>query len=466
MDRRPRAMTYDRMAFAGLLLAFLYILLLDGFLRLKTGNTSLTIVRDVLPVALLIFLTTHAAVKGRRWPRVPMRTLAAAWVMLVVVQLANPNTLELARGAAAARPHLEFLTFFFIAAATLTTMRRLETFLLVLVCCAAANGVVSLYQSSLTPAQLGTWGPGYQRLFVQQVNARVAIDAAGEKTVRPSALGSDTGFGGVLGMLALPAALAIVIVGRGWRRSVAGATIPLIIVAVLTSQTRAAVAATAIAVLAFALLSCLGNRGRMLYPLGLIAIVAAFVGNGVLDGSIDLERYSSITPTNIAGTFGQDRGASVGLVDDYITRYPFGAGIGSAGPGASVGSSANASKVSGENEFAYLLVETGVAGMLVMLLIFGSTMRRGLQLLRRSTGNSRALLSAALAALIGICTLWLATPVTANAPASPVFWTLAGCFALLTVQTPKHLGTTSPARPVPAAVSPHVSLPRRSGLTW
>lgn len=445
-----RSITFDRLAFVGLLVAFLYVMLLDGFVRLRTGGNSVTILRDVAPGALLVFLAAHVAVKRRRWPRVPMQTLVLLWAAVAAVQVANPDALGIGRAALALRPHLEFVTLFFVAAVTLTTRRRLETFLLVLAFGAAANGAVSMYQSTLTPEQLGTWGAGYNRL-VTQTASRTFENSKGVQTLRPPALGGDTGFGGVLGMLALPGALAILISGRGLRRIFAGVTIPFAVLGVLTSQTRATVVTAAIAVLAFSLLVNIGRGGRMLVPLGFIALLAVLVGNELLSGNVDLERYSTITPTAVAGTFAKERGGALGVIPKYAGRYPFGAGIGSAGPGTTVHASANEGKVTGENEFAYLIVETGVPGLIVMLMLFGSTLRRGLRLIKRATGEMHMLLCAGVASLIGAWALWLAGPMTAGPPASPFFWAIAGCFAALAVRTRRRSPAPPPsAGPVPA----------------
>ena len=83
----------------------------------------------------------------------------------------------------------------------------------------SANGVVSAYQTRLSPGQLASWGPGYRALVQPTtVGKKGSIartySSEGEARVRPLGLGADSGFGGGVGVIALPCCLALLATWR------------------------------------------------------------------------------------------------------------------------------------------------------------------------------------------------------------------------------------------------------------
>ncbi|MEA2157518.1 MAG: hypothetical protein QOE11_3658 [Solirubrobacteraceae bacterium] len=429
--RQGKGWSIEQLFFGLLVAATLYLLLVDGFLRLKTGHKNLTVLRDVFPALVLLVGLAHMATSpGTRLWRFPMAGLVLAWVLCTVVQLWNPSTTGVFRGAQALKPHLEFVPFFFAAAVALTTRRRLTTLMLVIVCAGAVNGAVSLYQSQLTPEQMSSWGPGYKTLITDD-NPRAFADNSGVERVRPPALGSDAGFGGILGMLALPCALGLALVEARTRRWLAVATVPLLLTAVVASQTRAGVVAAAVASLAFLLILSLRRGGfRVLVTAALIGLAAIYAGNELVSGRVTTDRYSTIAPADLVGTYSSARGGGLALVGKIAAKYPLGAGLGTGGPATHSGSSLNAGKVSAETEFNYVTAETGVIGLLVMALLFLTTAGRSLRLARRPLDRALApLFCAIFAGISGMILLWFAGPVTSAPPISALFWIYAGITA-------------------------------------
>jgi hypothetical protein len=428
MSRRRLGWSIEQLCFALLISGLLYLLLLDGFIRLKTGHADLTVVRDVFPALLLFLGVAHvAAAPGKRPWRVPMAGFVVAWVACTIVQVYNPNTISVARGAQALKPHLEFVPFFFACAIAVTTRRRLSTLVLVIACAGAINGAVSLYQSQLSPAQLGAWGPGYQRLIVGD-NPRAFKDDSGTERVRPPALGSEAGFGGILGVLALPCGIALALVERRGRRALAIATLPFLITAVVSSQTRAGVVAAVVSTVAFFLVLSLRKGGiRVIATVGLVGLLGVYAGNELITGRVTTDRYSTIAPSKLVNTYSEDRGGSLALIGIDMVKYPLGAGLGTGGPGSISGASANAGKISTENEITYVIAEAGVFGLMVMLLLLISTIRRTFKLARRPRDPSMVpIFCAVFGGLIGMVVLWFAGPVTAGPPVSSMFWIYAG----------------------------------------
>src|SRR5215208_3983022 len=143
----------------------LYVGLVDGFLRLKTGHWNLTIVRDLLLYSIVVGAAVRLIVRAEPIRLPPLTGWVFAFVALALVQVFNPSRPAAVEALQALRPHLEWVPLFFLAYATLRTNGRLRGFLLLLVVIAAINGVIGMLQFGLSPAELSAWGPGYaQRL--------------------------------------------------------------------------------------------------------------------------------------------------------------------------------------------------------------------------------------------------------------------------------------------------------------
>ena len=141
----------------------LYLGLADGYLKLKTGSSSVTLVRDLLLYSIVAGALVRLAVRGERVRLPPLGGWVIAWVAVVLVQLANPDDGTLLHSVASLRQHIEWVPLFFFGYALMRTKSSLRGFLLLLLVVAAANGVVGLIQLNLTQDQLAGWGPGYSK---------------------------------------------------------------------------------------------------------------------------------------------------------------------------------------------------------------------------------------------------------------------------------------------------------------
>src|SRR5262249_38784841 len=143
-------------------------------------------------------------------------------------------------------------------------------------------------------------------------------DSSGQSHVRPFALGSDEGFGGVVGLLAAPAAFALLSLGGDRRlKIVAGLLSAGVVLAVVTSQARVAIIGTAVAIMAFMLLATSSRRVFRLVVGLAIGLTIGYVSISALTSTTSshlFDRYSSITPGKVvstsvdyrSGTLGQD----------------------------------------------------------------------------------------------------------------------------------------------------------------
>jgi hypothetical protein len=407
-----------------------YLLLVDGYLKLRFTGELPVLARDVLLLAIAGGAAARWAVQQTRFQVPPLTGWVAAWVVVVLVQLANPENGTLAHSALALRPHLEFVPLFFFGFVLMRSPTRLRRLLCLVVGLAAINGVVGLVQVNLSLEQLADWGPGYEeKIRGTGVSARGFVDNAGEGRTRPFALGSDQGFGGALGIIAAPMALALFVLLRRRQVVLCALLAAGVATAVLTSQARVAVLSTVAAVVAYVILGSV-SRQRVAAAFGVLAgalatwlVVSVLVG-GTYAGVFD--RYDSIAPDRVLSTSIDYRRDTIVTIPSYVTSFPLGAGLGTTGPGASV-TGGNDKTLNGESEFTYLLIETGVPGLLVML---GLTLRllflAATRIRRISSTQTRLMLAALTAPLFAKFASWSAGATTAGTPDSPYLWFVAG----------------------------------------
>lgn len=417
----------------------LYLGLLDGYLKLRTGSSTITLARDALVFAIAAGALLRAVSSRQRLTLPPLGGFVIAFVAVVLVELANPASRGLTASFAGVRQHLEFVPLFFLGYAFVRTESQMRKALLVLVVCAAAGGVVSYIQSRLSPDQLAAWGAGYaERIYGTGLftgSRRVAFLGSGEaivESVRPFGLGSEIGAGAFAAALAFPGLIALLMVGRGRIRWALAAMSVGIGLAVATSGSRGAIITVFVSLTAFGLLAAASKnalKAAVGLALGVALIYTAFVELGPTNQAA--QRAQSITPTNVVSTFSTDRGGSVALFPTLAAEHPLGVGLGTVGPAASVGQTVVAPGVyNAETEWNFLVIEVGVAGVLVYVAFLLRLMWLAARRIRRVADPAIRLDLAALAApIFGLFVAGFGGPTTASAPGAPYLWLVSGILA-------------------------------------
>ena len=408
-------------------LVLLYMGLVDGFLKLKTGSVGIDIGRDVL----LYAVVAGMAFRARGPFRLPaLGGWVVAWTIVILVQLANPDDGTPLHSIVSLRQHIEFVPLFFVGFVALRTHGSLQALFALLLAVAAVNGAVGTYQSTLTPRQLAGWGPGYATLLSGDA-PRTAEGPNGQARVRPPGLGPDMGFAGILGATALPGGIALLLTVR--RRPLATAAIVLglvgAVLGVLTSESRSAVVSAAIMVLAMFGLMAIGRQAKQTILAVLAAAAVCLVAVLAIDsyGSSDpFFRYQSIAPTNALATLQQERSGTWAATPQYMREIPLGAGIGSVGPAATL-YGGGPTQGNAESQFTFLIVEAGLPGLAVFLAFQAALFGTIISGLRREHDRRTAVLLAGLAApLVGYAANWLVGVNTTSAPNAPYLWLAAG----------------------------------------
>ena len=412
----------------------LYLGLVDGYLKLRTGSEYATLARDVLLYAICLGLLARVVLRREEMRMPPLAGALIVYLLLVLVQLANPGSSGLERAVASLRPHIEFLPLFFLGYLAVRTKRQLRGLLALLVVVGAANGIVSYLQFGLSPEELASWGPGYAARVegTNEVSGRVFYDESGKARVRPLGLEADSGQGGFVALLALPAVIALVSLTRGrwrWLVLVLGLAVAL---GIVTSQSRTVMIGALVTVVAY--MSLMVVARRLVPTLATIAVLAiAFAAATSLSvdagGSGAFDRVSQIAPSRVVESVNQQRGSSIALAPVYAAEFPLGAGLGSVGPAANL-DRAQARGLNGETEFNFLILELGVVGAVVLLGLLAALIVRSFRRLRAiGAPDLRCSLAALAAPLMGMVVMFFSSAITAGSPGGPYMWAIAGVLA-------------------------------------
>ncbi|MEJ7784694.1 MAG: hypothetical protein WKF96_07815 [Solirubrobacteraceae bacterium] len=436
----------------------LYLGLLDGYLKLKTGSSVVTLGRDVLVAAIALGALLRALHSRQSLKLPPLAGFVLAFSAIVVIELFNPQAPSVEAGLAGVRQHLEFVPLFFLGFAVMRSESRLQKLAILLVVCAAIGGVVSYIQSTLTPEQLAQWGPGYrERIFGTGVFSgagRVAFDADAGVSVRPFGLGSDAGGGAFAAALALPALIGMMIWTRPTRRwAMAPLSIGLAL-AVATSGSRAGLVIVAVSVAAFGLLAASSRTAsRLIVGLAVSGVLVYAVFQQLGPNNSTTKRATTITPGKIVPTYQKERGSSALKVGEYALRYPLGVGVGTVGPAGRIfGPVEQRERLNAETLWNFLVIETGLPGLAAILLMLLSLMSLALIRIRRINDLTLRLSLAAVAApLFGIFGASFAGPTTIGVPAGPYLWFAVGVLSYWLIQARADLGP-SPASADDSAV--------------
>lgn len=418
----------------------LYFGLVDGVVKLQTANQLVSSLRDLMIAAICIGVLARFVVQRQKVRLPPLSGWVIAFVVLTVAEAANPHTLGPLKAIGGFRQHLEWIPFFFVGYYLMRSKDRFRKLFLLLGVIALLNGVVSTVQTQLTPEQLSSWGPGYAERIAGtgSVSGRVYTDNEGTDRVRPPALGSDLGFGGFVGVLALPGLLALL----GARR-LRGRWLTVILclgalLAVATSLQRLAVLGAVVAAVALAALSASAGRRAANVLVGLLVITALTVvlaaalapaaGKGVFS------RYSDITPDKAAGTSVSYRQGTLSEIPPVIEKYPFGAGLAIAGAGRNFGGFSPATidghTASAESQYNYVTLELGLPGLVLWVSLSVTVIALAIRGLRRiGDVELRLYLAGVFATVIAFTIMGFVGPTMSSLPFGPYFWFALGIAA-------------------------------------
>jgi hypothetical protein len=364
-------MVYQRLEVT-VALVVIYLGVLNGPVKLFfTGRQITASLQDVVVLAVAAGALMRMLARRERVRLPELSGWVIAWVVLVLVNAFNPNTQSLLHALGGFRQQLQWVPFFFFGYVLMRSKDRFRKAFILIGVLATLNGIVAAYQSTLSPSQLASWGPGYAALIhpTGKGSGRIFI-SEGEARVRPPGLGSDAGASGAVGHIALPMCLALLAISR--RRKWFAALLALgSAVAVMVGLGRLPLIGALLGVGVFVALSASGGRrfGRamvsMLAVIVLMIPVGAIVVSSLKSGTFS--RYEKLS-TGSSTTLHKE--SSWSKIPKYAAAEPFGFGLGNSGAVSGLGGNANKDLLEGhgltsETEYNVLIKELGVPGLLL-----------------------------------------------------------------------------------------------------
>lgn len=440
----------------------LFLLLILGPVKLGLGGGELSHgVDDVLIAAISLGALMRLVVRRQPLKLPPLSGWVLAFAATVALEAFNPDTGGMLKVLGGFRQQLQFVPFFFFGYVLIRSKRRFRQLFLLVGVCALANGVVASYQTTLSPAQLARWGPGYRLLFQPSslgknpAGART-YSSEGEARARPLGLGPDSGFSGGVGLIALPFCLALLATWRSRRRWVAAVLALGAMAGVVTGLGRLQVVGAVIALIAFAALARVGGRrfGRAFVAVLTVAALAVPLGVAFISvlPSGTFTRYRSFekdSPTQLA----THKSAAWTKIPHFIARAPFGIGLGTVGSVGRFGGLSTLQEegrgAGSETQYNFIVDELGAPGLLVYIALLVSMVTLVVRGLRRVRDSELATMLAGLfAPFIALIFMGFSGPLSTSDALGPYFWFAIGVVAYWLAGPGRARAAQTPARPL------------------
>ncbi len=426
------------------LLLAIYLGLLDGPIKLGIGRSEATAaVRNVLIVAICLGALLRLFARREPVKLPPLTGWVLAFLAIVLLNAFNPKTQGVLHALGGFRQQLQWVPFFFFGYLLFRSKRRLRQLFVIVGVIGLANGAVAAYQTTLSPPQLANWGPGYRALFQPTtVGKKGSIartySSEGEARVRPLGLGSDSGFSGGVGVIALPCSLALLATWRSRRRWIAAVLALGALVAVATGLGRLQVVGAVLGVFAFAGLASLAGRNVTRALGAVLVIVALAIPLGSLFvsavGGGTFKRYESISPGQASSTVPEHKSSAWEKIPEFLGKAPFGVGLGTVGAaggfGGRVTELVEGHTVSAETQYNVVADELGAPGLIlwVALTIFViATVVAGMRGV--GDGELAVMLAGAFAPFVALTLEGFSGPFITSTAAGPYFWMAIGIVA-------------------------------------
>jgi hypothetical protein len=363
-------MASDRLD-ATVALLLLYLGLLNGPIKLLAGERELTAaLQDVLILAVGAGALMRVVVHREKVQLPALFGWIFAWVVLVVMNAFNPRTEGILHALGGFRQQLQYVPFFFFGYMLMRSKRRFRQLFVIVAVMALANGLVAAYQTSLSPNQLAGWGPGYHALIYTEGNGGARVYASeGEARVRPPGLGSDEGFSGTIGEIALPCCLALLVLWK--RRKWLAAVLCLgAMIAVAVGLARLSIVGAGLSVLVFAgLVALSGRRMSRAVAAVLALIVLAIPAGAILASTLRSGTFSRYEKIGLNSETSLHKESSWSKIPKYVAAEPLGFGLGNSGPvsgfGGKITNLLEGHGLTSETQYNVLVKELGLPGLLL-----------------------------------------------------------------------------------------------------
>lgn len=422
-----------------------YLGLMDGPIKLGIGRSEATAaVRNVLVLAVCLGALLRLFARREKVRLPPLTGWVLAFTAIVVLDAFNPKTHGILHVLGGFRQQLQWVPFFFFGYALVRSKKRLRQLFIIVGVIGLANGAVAAYQTGLGPSQIASWGPGYRALYQptsvgKKGSVARTYSSEGEARIRPLGLGSDSGFSGGVGVIALPCTLALLAVWRSRKRWTAIVLCLGALVAVATGLGRLQVVGAVLGVLAFAgFASLAGARATRAIAAMLVVIVLAIPLGAVFVSAVGggtFKRYESIAPGNATETVPSHKSSAWQNIPKFLASAPLGVGLGTVGAAGGFGGKitelVEGHGVSAETQYNVVADELGAPGLIVWVALTLYVIALATLGIRhfRGDGELAIMLAGAFAPFVALTLEGFSGPFITSTASGPYFWLAIGIAA-------------------------------------
>jgi hypothetical protein len=423
----------------------IYLGLMDGPIKLGIGRSEATAaVRNVLVLAVCLGALMRLFARREKVRLPPLSGWVLAFTAIVVLDAFSPKTHGILHVLGGFRQQLQWVPFFFFGYALMRSKKRFRQLFIIVGVIGLANGIVSAYQTGLGPSQIASWGPGYRALYQpttvgKKGSVARTYSSEGEARIRPLGLGSDSGFSGGVGVIALPCTLALLAVWRSRKRWTAIVLCLGALVAVATGLGRLQVVGAVLGVLAFAgFASLAGARATRAIAAMLVVIVLAIPLGAVFVSAVGggtFKRYESIAPGNAAETVPAHKSSAWENIPTVLAAAPLGVGLGTVGAAGGFGGKitelVEGHGVSAETQYNVVADELGAPGLIVWVALTLYVIALATLGIRhfRGDGELAIMLAGAFAPFVALTLEGFSGPFITSTASGPYFWLAIGIAA-------------------------------------
>jgi len=412
---------------SAVLFLFVYITF-DGLIKnLTSYNPFVHVAKDVFLLAILTaYLIPRLLKKESLISGTPINFLILIFALICFLQFLNPATHPIV-GLGGIKIHVLPIALFFIAFSVFETKEQIDRFVVVLVVLGTVVAIYSFVQYIQGAENVAKMGPGFSNVVYDRA-ALWRSTTTGSVNFRPFSTAQDCGAAAMYYLVTLPLALALLMAKRSstTRRLFLVSSAGLLFSALILSGVRTAWLGALLGLLLFGILS---KKARLFFVVLFLGALALYFALFLSSGGI-MERIQLIA--NPWQAFVESR--SVGITDHLVwavNAYPFGRGLGRAGPGGAVFAQwfpqEASSFVGAHNYFLVMIYEIGVAGALVILWISLAVLRQGFNLLKQLQDKDLKWVAIGITSMLFAMLLtWLGGPTLMSNPAGYYFWFLSG----------------------------------------
>ncbi|MDD3925678.1 MAG: hypothetical protein PHT33_03360 [bacterium] len=401
-------------------IAFIFIFAsFEGFIKHKMGYALLTYVfKDAIMLALMsVWLLKALTGRHGAYRRTPLDMTITLFTIVCLIQVFNPNFENWIISIAGIKVHLVYVPLYYMGyyllqdRLCLTRLARLFAALVVIM------GVYGIVQYLQGPESVSNLGPSFAEIV-----RRDTWWAGTKHYFRPMSFAATGGLASSFYMIGFPfVALSAILSRQRWEKALWGVSLLALTVALVLTGVRSSLLTLMVAGI---LMSLIFSR-RMLLPLAIVIFIGIAVSMNLGGGQIGHRMASMSNPYQ---SFMTNRMRFITVVPELVANYPVGMGLARTGAAAGALSKffPDYDRMTLDNYLSSMVFETSLLGASLILAVFLIILYQGAVIIRRSSGEARAVAMALYTVPLSIFIAGFSGPTLTISPHNIYFWLSAG----------------------------------------